>query len=64
MMPVRYQGNKGERYWEVYLLFAAKNQEEADRLYDSLHEALGCVDEDHDCPHFRFSSLRPLDESG
>jgi hypothetical protein len=64
LLPVRYRGEDDERYWEAYILFAATDNDEAERLFEAMtDDALGCSDEpDHECPHFRFASLRPLEE--
>ena len=45
-------------YYEHTLLLEAKDDEEMDALHEKIVEALGCVDGDHECPHFRLGSWK------
>lgn len=51
-------------YFEASIIFQAADMDEADRLWEAMHDALGCTGDgdDHVCPHFRVSGLHQLDE--
>ena len=57
--------NDPRPYFEVTHMFQARDMAQAEFLFEGMIDALGCNDmcgPDRPCPHFRFGSLRQLDE--